>query len=380
MLASGGCWSAPGWQLHGQVGRDAPGEVHVVLPLLLAQADVLGPPVGHAALPRLVQLQLRGGQRVVPGDEALDLGGLGDGQGQGCASAPPPPTPLGPGGASPAAGQMGTWLCPCARPTQARRASPAVTAAASGASCNTCAAGSPGWSSWTCLGRGGHRAPSEALHDPEDPRDPGEKPHRPDFLEMVDMPLDSGYVFIQPCVACWREPTAMSRLLRVSWLSAGRHSIPEQGTWTFRMDEAATGAQTGETASESQAPGNSGARLQHTLPTARGAPRAQSTAARAPPAAATGHLPPGVLPHRGPALRGVRSHWDTCCDCRPVLWQAACVGLPRRPRGPSCCRQGPDPGVAPTIVLESLPTGLPRQATMDHALSLVAHRPQPRLD
>lgn len=99
-------------------------------------------------------------------------------------------------------------------------------------------------------GAGGHRAPSEALHDPEDPRDPGEKPHRPDFLEMVDMPLDSGYVLIQPCVACWREPTAMSRLLRVSWLSAGRHSIPEQGTWTFRMDEAATGAQTGETASQ----------------------------------------------------------------------------------------------------------------------------------
>lgn len=64
---------------------------------------------------------------------------------------------------------------------------------------------------------------------------------------MVDMPLDSGYVLIQPCVACWREPTAMSRLLRVSWLSAGRHSIPEQGTWTFHMDEAATGAQTGET-------------------------------------------------------------------------------------------------------------------------------------
>lgn len=46
----------PGWQLHSEVWRDAPGKVHVVLPLLLTQADVLGPPVGNAVLSCLVQL------------------------------------------------------------------------------------------------------------------------------------------------------------------------------------------------------------------------------------------------------------------------------------------------------------------------------------
>lgn len=50
----------PGRQLHGQVRRDAPGKVHVVLPLLLTQADVLGPPVGHTVLSSLVQLQFWG--------------------------------------------------------------------------------------------------------------------------------------------------------------------------------------------------------------------------------------------------------------------------------------------------------------------------------
>ena len=68
----------PGGQLHGQVGRDAPGQVDVVLPLLLRQADVLGPPVGDAGLQGLLRGdgQLLGGQRVVPRGQPLDLTGL----------------------------------------------------------------------------------------------------------------------------------------------------------------------------------------------------------------------------------------------------------------------------------------------------------------
>lgn len=46
----------PGWQLHSEVWRDGPGKVHVVLPLLLTQADILGPPVGNTVLACLVQL------------------------------------------------------------------------------------------------------------------------------------------------------------------------------------------------------------------------------------------------------------------------------------------------------------------------------------
>ena len=109
------------------------------------------------------------------------------------------------------------------------------------------------------------------------------------------------------------------------------------------------GADGGDT-SESQAPGNSGGQLQHTLPTVRGAPRAQSTAARAPPAAAMGHLPPGVLPHGGPALRGVRSHWDTSCDCRPLscdrppAW--VCLG---DPGAPAAAGKGLTPGSLPQL-------------------------------
>lgn len=113
------------------------------------------------------------------------------------------------------------------------------------------------------------------------------------------MPLDSGYVLIQPCVACWREPTAMSRLLRVSWLSAGRHSIPEKGTWTFRMDEAATGAQTGQTASQrarhrgSEDCCNTSCLPRAVLPE----PKAEQPELR--PQQPWAPAPPDVLPHGG---------------------------------------------------------------------------------
>lgn len=252
-----------------------------------------------------------------------------------------------------------------------------MTAAGSGASCSTCAAASPGWFSWTCLGRGiDTGCPSETLHHPKDPRGPGEKPHRPDFLEIVDMPLDSGYVLIQPCVACWREPTAMSRLLRVSWLSAGRHSILERGSHG--------GGDGGDGFTGSQAPGNSGRPLQQKLPTAGGAPRV-------PPAVAMGHLPPSCAPAQGaqgrrgaagpapgePGATGTLAVGAVPCPGR----QAACMGLLQRPWGPSCCRQGPDRGDAPTtLMLESLPKGLPGWVTMDRAAPLLAHQPQPRVD
>lgn len=70
--------TVPVWQVDSEVGRDAPGQVHVVLPLFLTQADVLGPPVGYTGLHRLLcrDYQLLGGQRVIPGGEALNLTGL----------------------------------------------------------------------------------------------------------------------------------------------------------------------------------------------------------------------------------------------------------------------------------------------------------------
>lgn len=78
----------PRRQLHGQVGRDAPGQVHVVLPLFLRQADVLGPPVGDAGFHRLLggDGQLLSGQWVVPRGQALDLAGLVRGEGRGTKS------------------------------------------------------------------------------------------------------------------------------------------------------------------------------------------------------------------------------------------------------------------------------------------------------
>lgn len=203
------------------------------------------------------------------------------------------------------------------------------------------------------------------------------------------MPLDSGYVLIQPCVACWREPTAMSRLLRVSWLSAGRHSIPEKGTWTFRMDEAATGEQTGETASQRARHLGTQRTAAEASYSARGSPSAkQSSPSSAPgshgapaPRRASTRGARGRCGAASPAPRGVRSHWDIRCGCRsPVPRQAACVRPLWRPWGPSCCRQGPDHGDAPTaLMLESLLTGLRCWAARDCAWPLVAHQPQPRV-
>ena len=204
------------------------------------------------------------------------------------------------------------------------------------------------------------------------------------------MPLDSGYVLIQPCVACWREPTAMSRLLRVSWLSAGRHSIPEKGTWTFRMDEAATGEQTGQTASQ---------RARH-LGTQRTAAAQAAYSARCSPSPKQSSLSSAPSSHGAPAPEmcfhtgGPGQMWgrQPCSERSqeplghslwlpsPVLWQAACVCLLRRPWGPSCCRQGPDHGDAPTaLMLESLLTGLPCWVARDCAWPLVAHQLQPRV-
>ena len=153
----------PGGQLHGQVGRDAPGQVDVVLPLLLRQADVLGPPVGDAGLQGLLRGdgQLLGGQRVVPRGQPLDLTGLRGGRrgGEGratkrekkkthtCIRYTVESVEIGTysherfGLVS--GGSEGEWVCV--------RRSPAGRAAASGASCSTCAAGSLGCSSWTCL-------------------------------------------------------------------------------------------------------------------------------------------------------------------------------------------------------------------------------------
>ena len=98
------------------------------------------------------------------------------------------------------------------------------------------------------------------------------------------MPLDSGYVLIQPCVACWREPTAMSRLLRVSWLSAGRHSILEL----------ATGEETGEMASQrARHPGTLADRCRRSFPQ-------QAVLPECHPQWPWGTCPPAVLLHRGP--------------------------------------------------------------------------------
>lgn len=216
--------------------------------------------------------------------------------------------------------------------------------------------------------------PSETLHHPKDPRGPGEKPHRPDFLEMVDMPLDSGYVLIQPCVACWREPTAMSRLLRVSWLSAGRHSILEL----------ATGEETGEMASQrARHPGTLADRCRRSFPQ-------QAVLPECHPQWPWGTCPPAVLPHRGPRA-DVRPPAPPRGSQEPPghsLWvlsrpgrRAACMGLLQRPWGPSCSRQGPDRRDAPTtLMLESLLKGLPGRVAMDRASLLLAHRPQPRVD
>lgn len=203
------------------------------------------------------------------------------------------------------------------------------------------------------------------------------------------MPLDSGYVLIQPCVACWREPTAMSRLLRVSWLSAGRHSIPEKGTWTFRMDEAATGAQTGQTASQrarhrgSEDCCNTSCLPRAVLPE----PKAEQPELRpqqpwAPAPQMCFHTGgPGQMWGRQPCSeRSQEPLGHSLWLPSPVLWQAACVCLLRRPWGPRCCRQGPDHGDAPTaLMLESLLTGLPCWAARDCAWPLVAHQPQPRV-
>lgn len=64
--------------MHSQVRCNAPGQIDVVLPLFLRQADVLGPPVGDAGLHRLLSGdgQLLSGERVVPRRQALDLTGL----------------------------------------------------------------------------------------------------------------------------------------------------------------------------------------------------------------------------------------------------------------------------------------------------------------
>lgn len=53
--------------------------------------------------------------------------------------------------------------------------------------------------------------------------------HKPDFLEIVDMPLDNGYVLIQPCVVCCREPTVTSKLLRVT--STITDKLCTEGSW-----------------------------------------------------------------------------------------------------------------------------------------------------
>ena len=68
----------PGRQLQGEVRCDAPGQVDVVLPLLLRQTDVFGPPVSDAGLHRLLSgdSELLSGQRVVPRCQPLNLAGL----------------------------------------------------------------------------------------------------------------------------------------------------------------------------------------------------------------------------------------------------------------------------------------------------------------
>lgn len=88
-----------------------------------------------------------------------------------------------------------------------------------------------------------------------------------------------------------------------------------------------------------------------------------------------GTCPLVVLPHRGPRadvglpalLQGSQE------PPGHLLWvlsrpgrQATCMGLLQRPWGPSCCRQGPDRWDAPTtLMLESLPKGLPGRVMMD---------------
>lgn len=82
----GGGFCVPGRQLQSQVRCDGPGQVDVVLPLLLRHAAVLGPPVCDAGLQRRLRGdgELRSGQRVVPYGQPLDLVGLRrDKQGEG---------------------------------------------------------------------------------------------------------------------------------------------------------------------------------------------------------------------------------------------------------------------------------------------------------
>lgn len=64
--------------MHSQVRSHAPGQVDIVLPLLLCQTDVLGPPVGNAGLHGLLcrNGQLMGGQWIIPHCQALNLTGL----------------------------------------------------------------------------------------------------------------------------------------------------------------------------------------------------------------------------------------------------------------------------------------------------------------
>lgn len=75
---AGVCVCVPGRQLQSQVRWDGPGQVDVVLPLLLRHAAVLGPPVCDAGLQRRLRGdgQLWSGQRVVPYRQPLDLVGL----------------------------------------------------------------------------------------------------------------------------------------------------------------------------------------------------------------------------------------------------------------------------------------------------------------
>ena len=108
------------------------------------------------------------------------------------------------------------------------------------------------------------------------------------------------------------------------------------------------GADGGDGFTESQAPGNSGGPLQHKLPTACGAPRAQSRAAGAPPVAATGHLPqvcshtgaPGQTRGRRPcSKRSQKPLGHALWLPSAVLWQAA-WWVCAQTLGPQLLRQG----------------------------------------
>lgn len=96
----------------------------------------------------------RGGQRVVPGDETLDLGGLGTDRDMAAPRAP---------AAQPEPGETGL-----------------TSRDSSGVRLHVVSVqlGAPVWSSWTYLGRGGHRVSLRDTPRPwRGPRDPGEKPH-----------------------------------------------------------------------------------------------------------------------------------------------------------------------------------------------------------